>query len=314
MKHIIEESANERLLIIYFFQLYARKKEEIDLEFNEEKLKKIIAFKSKNEMVSKELFQCLANDRRWGRWRPVEEVLPKKFYYFNDSENTSNNIDNHPILYTSIKQLNGICFYEAEIGFDLGCDLLDENLNILKFISPNLYDNGFYNIYIYSNKKTLIVVYYYDENNGSGYSYFIYENKELSEIWLTLEKELFFDLVEIEMEDDEFFHLFKMLDGELMADKEVVIAAVSAKGIVLELVSEELKADKEVVLTAVTTSGHALEYASEELKDDKEVVFEAVFSHPGAVEFASEGLKKELNKKTDEIPNGYFTDEERLPF
>ena len=94
----------------------------------------------------------------------------------------------------------------------------------------------------------------------------------------------------------------------------MVLAAVTTSGYALEYACEELKADKEVVLVAVNSIGDALEYASEELKNDKEVVIEAVFSYPDAVEFASEGLKKELNKKKDEIPNGYFTDEERLPF
>ena len=66
--------------------------------------------------------------------------------------------------------------------------------------------------------------------------------------------------------------------SELIADKEVVIAAVSTDGHALEYASDDLQADKEVVLAAAKSDdpfGHGymiLEYASDELKADKDVI------------------------------------------
>lgn len=313
MKHIIEESANERLLIIYFFQLYARKKEEIDLEFNEEKLKKLLRSSPKKEMVSKELFQCLAIDYRSGGLSPEKEDLPNAFFYHSNAANGNSTINDHPILYTSIESINdNPPIYEAKFGFNLGCDLLDENFNILESIHPNLYDNGHYVINIYSNQKTLIVVDYYDENNGSGYSYLLYENEKIRTLYYIEEKELFIDLIKIGLIGDELFHFFKLVDEKLMNDKDVVnIAVTSSHGwYALQFASDELRADKEIVLKTVSIKGKgmALEYASEELKADKEVVLAAISSSSGwALQFASEELKADkevvlkavsLNKQT----------------
>lgn len=298
MKPIIEESATERLLIIYFFQLYARKKEGIDLEFNEEKLKKIIAFKSKNEMVSKELFQCLAIVTRYGGlWSPEKRDLPNAFFYHSNATNGNSSINDHPILYTSIKSINNTPpIYEAKFGFNLGCDLLDENFNILESIRSNLYDHGHYVINVYSNQKTLIVVDNYDENNGSGYLYLLYENKKIITLYHIEEKELFIDLIKTGLIGDELFHFFELVDHRLMNNKDVVnIAVTSSNGwYALQFASDELRADKEIVLKTVSLKGKgmALEYVSEELKADKEVVLAAVSSSSGwALQFASEELK-----------------------
>ena len=61
----------------------------------------------------------------------------------------------------------------------------------------------------------------------------------------------------------------------LMADREVVLAAVKQSGWALEHASDELKADRDLVLAAVEQDGKALEYASDELKADREVVLAA---------------------------------------
>jgi hypothetical protein len=313
MKKIIEVLATEEFLKTYFFQLYARKNEGIDLEFNEEKLKKIISFKSKNEMVSKELFQCLAIKYRYGGLSPEKEDLPNAFFYHSNAANGNSTINDHPILYTSIKSINNNpLIYEAKLGLNLGCDLLDENFNILASIHSNLYDNGHYGINIYSNQKTLIVVEYYDENNGSGYSYLLYENEKITTLYYIEEKELFIDLIKIGLIAGELFHFFKLVDKKLMNDKYVVnIAVTSSHGwYALQFASDELRADKEIVLNTVSIKGKgmALEYASEELKADKEVVLAAISSSSGwALQFANEELKADkevvlkaasLNKQT----------------
>ena len=62
---------------------------------------------------------------------------------------------------------------------------------------------------------------------------------------------------------------------ELLADKEVMMAAVKKNGHMLEYASEELQSDKEVVLAAVAQKGDALCYASEGLRGDKEVMIAA---------------------------------------
>ena len=67
-----------------------------------------------------------------------------------------------------------------------------------------------------------------------------------------------------------------LLDVQLFMDKEIVIAAVSSYGKILEEVNVKFKIDKDVVKAAVTNDGEALHYASQELQDDKEIVLKAV--------------------------------------
>jgi len=283
------------------------------LEFNEEKLKKISAFKSKNEMDSKELFKCIAIKYRYEGLSPEKEDLPNAFFYHSNAANGNSTINDHPLLYTSIESINNNPpIYEAKFGFNLGCDLLDENFNILESIHPNLYDNGRYVINIYSNQKTLIVVDYFDENNGSDYSYLLYENEKIKTLYNIEEKELIIDFIKIELKGDELFHFFELVDKKLMNDKNVVnIAVTSSPGwYALQFASDEIRADKDVVLKTVSLKGKgmALEYASKELKADKEVVLAAFSSSSGwALQFASEELKADkevilkavyLNKQT----------------
>uniref|UniRef100_A0A6S8VFZ9 Protein kinase domain-containing protein n=1 Tax=Chaetoceros debilis TaxID=122233 RepID=A0A6S8VFZ9_9STRA len=79
---------------------------------------------------------------------------------------------------------------------------------------------------------------------------------------------------------------------EMMANKEVVLAAVTHNGKALKYAAEKLKADKEVVfVAAVTQDGEALKHAMEEMKADKEVVLESVKQNGGALRYATEEWK-----------------------
>lgn len=69
-------------------------------------------------------------------------------------------------------------------------------------------------------------------------------------------------------------------------DKEIVMAAVSQNGAVLEYVSESLKGDIDVVTAAVKQYGYALRYASEEMRANTSVVFAAVSQYGDALEYA----------------------------
>ena len=50
--------------------------------------------------------------------------------------------------------------------------------------------------------------------------------------------------------------------------REIVLAAVTKSGGVLEYTPAEMRADREIVLAAVTENGWALEYASTEMQAD----------------------------------------------
>ena len=58
---------------------------------------------------------------------------------------------------------------------------------------------------------------------------------------------------------------------ELTDDREVVLAAVTQNGFVLEKVSEKLRADRNIVLAAVRQNVRAVEYADERLRTDPEL-------------------------------------------
>ena len=83
---------------------------------------------------------------------------------------------------------------------------------------------------------------------------------------------------------------------ECKEDREIVMAAVSAKGNGRALrYTSRLRSDHEVVLAAVKQDGDALQFASRELKDDEAVAMVEVCQHPWALQYTSErarGLKK----------------------
>ena len=66
------------------------------------------------------------------------------------------------------------------------------------------------------------------------------------------------------------------LADSLLADKEVVLAAVSKCGVALQFAAPELQADRAVVLEAVGSCGEAIHYASAELQRDPDVQLAAV--------------------------------------
>merc|ERR1719221_2024540 len=84
-------------------------------------------------------------------------------------------------------------------------------------------------------------------------------------------------------------------------NKEVVLAAVTQNGHVLQLASEDMKDDKEVVLAAVTQLGGALQHASKDMKKNKEVVLAAVSVSDELSDLEPFTLEKEYRGK--EIKN-----------
>ena len=64
-------------------------------------------------------------------------------------------------------------------------------------------------------------------------------------------------------------------DESLTRDKEVALAAVTQRGVVLRDVDESFKRDKDVVLGAVQNDCLALYYVDKSLKGDKDVAFAA---------------------------------------
>ncbi len=80
---------------------------------------------------------------------------------------------------------------------------------------------------------------------------------------------------------------FRYVDSELKTVREVVMAAVSSDGSVLQDVDDVFRADKAVVTAAVKNNGWALEYASGELQADRDVVLQAVRRSGNALKIAS---------------------------
>jgi hypothetical protein len=85
MLEIQEHIATEELLKMYFFKLYERKNEFADLYFLEDRLNVIINCKTLSQMNSKELFECININNRWGMKDVVDGafVIPSKFYLQN---------------------------------------------------------------------------------------------------------------------------------------------------------------------------------------------------------------------------------------
>merc|ERR1712032_1242026 len=65
------------------------------------------------------------------------------------------------------------------------------------------------------------------------------------------------------------------LDEELCHNRDIVLAAVGARGTALQYAGKELQSDRGIVMTAVRQNGEALRYAAEEFRRDREVVLAA---------------------------------------
>ena len=89
-------------------------------------------------------------------------------------------------------------------------------------------------------------------------------------------------------------HLEKMTYAELMADREIVLAAVKQDGRAFYHTTPELQADREIVLAAVMQVGMALGHAASGLMADREIVLAAVMQDGSALGYASAELTAEL--------------------
>eukprot|EP00931_Biecheleriopsis_adriatica_P056439 TRINITY_DN33437_c0_g1_i1.p1 TRINITY_DN33437_c0_g1~~TRINITY_DN33437_c0_g1_i1.p1 ORF type:complete len:496 (+),score=108.39 TRINITY_DN33437_c0_g1_i1:40-1488(+) len=86
---------------------------------------------------------------------------------------------------------------------------------------------------------------------------------------------------------------FAVADPELQSSKEIAMAAVAQKGILLRYASAELRDDPDVVLKAVATNGQAFRYASSRLKTDRSVVIAAVAAKGQLLQNLSEELRSD---------------------
>jgi hypothetical protein len=290
MLEIQEHTATEELLKMYFFKLYERKNEFGDLYFLEDKLNIIINCKTLSQMNSKELFECININTRWGMIDVVDGafVIPSKFYFINDIEHANKTIFEHSFLYTNFKLIDGLNLYEAEIGqWNLGCDLINENGVVLKTVTPNLYDNGYYEIKVFSKNYPIFLLNIYDENNGDWLSLYSLNDNQLIEIDEIDDSEILLAAINIDSNSLNF------ASDRLRDDKSIVLKAVSQYGESLEYASDKLKNDMEVVGVAVLNGGHALRYSSDALRNDKIIVILAVSSYGRALKYASDELKND---------------------
>ena len=81
----------------------------------------------------------------------------------------------------------------------------------------------------------------------------------------------------------------------IIADREVVMAAVKRDESALNYASDKLKADKEIVMASVKHAGVSLSYADDSLQADREVVMTAVKNDEGGqtLKFASAELQSD---------------------
>jgi len=89
--------------------------------------------------------------------------------------------------------------------------------------------------------------------------------------------------------------------NDLQTDYDVFLAAVRRHGSILQYqkdwgesgIPQHWLADRKMILAAVTNSGYSLQYASQDLKNDKEIVMAAAMSDPAALMFAGEAFKND---------------------
>lgn len=240
MMKIKKVATSEDLLKIYFFKLYAKKC--WSLNFDEE-VESLIRSKTFEQLSAEELFSyCLIHDR-WNNHQiyTADTLMPDYLYFFGEDLAEYKNIESHPFLYTSINLINNTQIYEAKVHNYLS-ELYDTNGKSLNLIfSPNLYDNGFTNIF--SVNENLICCNSWDDNNGNYSDLFSFNNNELSKISCIENKQEILSLI----------NQFEIPD-------------------ILSLASDNLKNDKEVVLASLSKYPYSIDYASEELKNNKEFI------------------------------------------
>ena len=94
--------------------------------------------------------------------------------------------------------------------------------------------------------------------------------------------------------------ILKKLGGfkpELLADREVMLAAVEKDGLFLEYAAEELRADHDFVLKALKKNPSALDEAAESLRADRSFLLKAVKATKAwwLVHFAAPAIEKDAN-------------------
>lgn len=150
----------------------------------------------------------------------------------------------------------------------------------------------------------------------------------------------FVDIQTMMVELGEDIDAFREYSEDIRDREDVVIAAVTYCGSLLEhastrlkddwkvvrladqedidalgYASERIRGDKQSVLSSVKIWGDTLKFASEELRGDKTVVLAAIGARAGAIRWASRGLKADASfikaaKKVDESIMDYLNDED----
>ena len=88
------------------------------------------------------------------------------------------------------------------------------------------------------------------------------------------------------------FSLFN-ISQDLQNDKDIVIAAVSQSGLILQYTNDIMKNDKDVVLAAIKSSPVSLIYASLNIKNDKDIILIAVSQFGYLLKYASTNLQND---------------------
>jgi hypothetical protein len=316
IKGIVEVPASEKYLKLFFFQLLLDTLSSSGIEFEEDKVHTLIKSKSFEEMSSTELYNLCKIHRRFGE-EDFTTYLTENFFFMQPEDGIENqNVFDHPTLYTKIQPIIDDSIYEAQIG--LNCHLLNKHGEKLFLsyekegfqsrgmkvyaITPNLYDDGFYDFKVYTNE--LIELLTYDDNNGAASDLFqLREESYLLKINEIVEKESILSIIQ----QNKNAEIIKFASDELLNDVELLSICIELDSALLEYASEELQNNVELVYRAVSKDGNSLEFASDELKNDKKIVLIAIQDYPYALAFASEELRNDKEIALLAIEKDYGT-------
>lgn len=82
------------------------------------------------------------------------------------------------------------------------------------------------------------------------------------------------------------------------ADRDLVLAAVSKKGSLLQIAHPLLRADEDIVRAAVCQDGNALRYASSQLRADEQTARLAAVSTANAIVYISDALWETIDRRS----------------
>lgn len=316
LQNVIEVKADDRYKKIFFFQLLLDTLSSSGIEFEEDKVHAIIKLKSFEEMTSAELYDLCKIHRRFGE-EDFTSYLTEKFFFIQPKDGMENqNVFDHPTLYTKIQPIIEDSIYEAQIG--LNCHLLNKHGEKLFLsyekegfqsrgmkvytITPNLYDNGFYDFKVYSND--LIEHLTYDDNNGSASDlYQLKEDSYLLKINEIADKQSVLSIIQ----QNKNAEIIKFASDELLNDFELMSVCIELDSSLLEYAGEELQNNVELVYQAVSKDGSSLEFAGDKMKNDKKIVLSAVQEYPYALAYASEKLRNDKEIALIAIEKDYGT-------